>query len=153
MTHEPAVVSDGSRSQLDDAVTDPASRLAWENDVRFQVSRHIVHLRRYRKMSQEELAKASGTSQSAIARIEGGDENFTQTTAERLIRTLHGRLFVSVQPEEFPPINIAPWWEKAKGGWDVRFVAMNWDGEIERAVIGMQRTTPPPEMIQLKIAS
>jgi transcriptional regulator with XRE-family HTH domain len=153
MTREPQVVSDGSRSLLDESVGNPASRLDWENDVRFQVSRQLVHLRRYRRMSQKELAKASGTSQSAIARIEGGEENFTQTTAERLLRTLHGRLFVAIQPEEFPPVNIAPWWEPTKPSWDVKFVALNWDGETERALIGMQRTTSPEKLVQSKTAA
>jgi transcriptional regulator with XRE-family HTH domain len=153
MMPEPPVLSSESGSLLDEAVADPASRLAWENDMRFQVSRQIVHLRRHRRMSQEELAEASGTVQSAIARIESGSENFTQTTAERLIRVLHGRLFVSIQPEEFPPINIAPWWQPAKADWNVRFVALNWDGETERAVIGMQRTTPPGQLVKSKTAA
>src|SRR5688572_5017442 len=72
-TGEPLVVSDPSISPLDEALQDFESRLKWDNDVRFHVSRNLLHLRKYRKMSQETLASKAGTSQSAIARIESGD--------------------------------------------------------------------------------
>jgi DNA-binding XRE family transcriptional regulator len=124
MTNEPAVVSDGSRSPLDEAIDDPKLRLAWDNDVRFHVSRNLVHLRRYREMSQATLAKTIGTSQSAIARIESGEENVTETTVERIITALDGRFMVSIAPAEYPvwaPPNHLWWQMKVPSSpWTVR---------------------------------
>ena len=110
MTNEPAVVSDGSRSPLDEAIDDPKLRLAWDNDVRFHISRHLLHLRRFRKMSQTTLATKVGTSQSAIARIESGEENATETTVERIITALDGRFLVSIAPAEYPVWAPTIWW-------------------------------------------
>lgn len=42
-----------------------------------ELSYQILQLRKARKMSQLDLAKKIGTTQSNIARIEGGRENFT----------------------------------------------------------------------------
>lgn len=116
MTHEPQVISDRSRSPLDEATADPAFRLAWENDVRFHVSRHLLRLRTFRRMSQVLLANKVGTSQSAIARIESGEENATETTVERIINALDGRLRVSIAPAEYPAGALNIWWKTAPVG-------------------------------------
>ena len=112
---EPAVVSDRSPSPLDEAIADPAFRLAWENDVRFHISRHLLRLRMFRKMSQVRLAKKVGTSQSAIARLESGEENVTETTVERIINALDGRLRVSIAPAEYLAAPPHLWWKAAHG--------------------------------------
>jgi len=68
-------------------------------------------LRRFRGMSQSAVATAMGTSQSAVARIEGAQENITLDTLQRLIVTLKGRFYVSINPQECPVQQKRPWWE------------------------------------------
>jgi transcriptional regulator with XRE-family HTH domain len=62
-------------------------------------------------MSQATLAEKISTSQSAIARIEGGEENVTEITLERIITALHGRFRVSITPAEFALPAQRNWWE------------------------------------------
>jgi transcriptional regulator with XRE-family HTH domain len=83
----------------------------WDNAVRFHVARNLLHLRRYRRLSQQKLAAAIGTSQSAVARIESAQENITLDTVERFVHGLDGRFFVSIQPAEHVQIQTLPWWE------------------------------------------
>ena len=85
---------------------------AWDNDVRFHVARNLLHLRRYRSMTQSAAGKIMGTSQSAIARIETGQENITLDTLQRHTAALNGRFYVSIRPREFQSQPIVPWWEQ-----------------------------------------
>ena len=84
-----------------------------------------------------------GTSQSAIARIEAGEENITLATLERLVKTLKGRFLVSIQPEEFPFIRPKEWWapvvNTTTSPWVVQFVVVNREGNA--ALAGMLRDT------------
>lgn len=89
-----------------------------DNDVRFHVARNILHLRRYRELSQKALAELMGTSQSAVARIEGGSENITLDTLQRLIDALRGRFHVVIQPAE----NSVSW--SRRGWWEAD--VLNW---------------------------
>lgn len=107
----------GSPSRLEAAYTDPRFKLSWDNAVRFHVSRHLLFLRRYRRMSQNALAVRVGTSQPAIARIEAGEENITENTLERMINALHGRLRVSIAPAELQlPDWPFQWWDVVNTG-------------------------------------
>ena len=121
---EPAVVSRGSNSRLDAAVQLPERRREWDNDVRFHVSRHLLHLRRFRKMSQARLAERIGASQSHIARIESGAENVGASTIERMVNALDGRFDVSIAPAEMAGAGRRPWWEASDpaiaGDWTLR---------------------------------
>jgi transcriptional regulator with XRE-family HTH domain len=95
---------------------DPAFRLAWDNDLSFHIAEHVARLRNYRGDSQATVAKAMGTSQSAIARIEGGDENITVRTVTRLVEALRGRIHFAIEPAE---INLPHWpdcWEMITAG-------------------------------------
>lgn len=95
---------------------DPAFRLAWENDVKFHVSRHLLQLRKYRRWSQKKVADLAGSSQPAVARIEAGEENITVETAERFVNALDGRFDVSIAPKEMHFPRWQPWWELLSGG-------------------------------------
>jgi transcriptional regulator with XRE-family HTH domain len=98
-------------------------------------------------MSQQKVATASGTSQSAIARIESAQENITLDTLQRLIRALDGRFYVSIQPQELPYRQELPWWESLSiepstwGNWNVKAVASKQTGDSHEVLMLIQRYT------------
>jgi DNA-binding XRE family transcriptional regulator len=49
-----------------------------------EISYKILQLRKKTKMSQKELAKKIGTTQSNIARMEAGQQNFTTNTLSKI---------------------------------------------------------------------
>lgn len=51
-----------------------------------EIAYQILKLRKRKKMSQAELAKKVGTTQSNIARMEAGQQNFTTETLQRIAR-------------------------------------------------------------------
>lgn len=114
MTLEPQVVVSSRLSSFDAASRTPEFQLAWDNDVRFHVSRNVLQLRKFRGMSQAQLAAAIGTSQSAIARLESGAVNITETTLERIVNALRGRFRVSIAPAEFQVVPQPLWWRSAR---------------------------------------
>ena len=106
-----AVASSGSNFRLNELYNSADFRLAWANEISFRVAQNVIHLRRYRRLSQGAVAETMGTSQSAVARIEGGDENITLRTLRRLVVALRGRLRVTIEPEEAELPSWPPWWE------------------------------------------
>ena len=137
----PEVLPRSSSSSLTELYSSPEFSLSWDNDVKHHVARNMLHLRRYRDEKQADVAEAMGTSQSAVARMEAGEENFKANTLERWIAALKGRFFVAVLPEEFPFLRPMPWWENdaiPDTGWSLRFVVVNEDRDL--ALIGMERT-------------
>jgi transcriptional regulator with XRE-family HTH domain len=114
------VLTRSSSSPLADLYKTQEFRNEWANDVRFHVARNLLHLRRYRQMSQGKVAGAMGSSQSAIARIESAQENITLDTLGRIVDALKVQFYVSIQPQEcaLPPVQ--PWWEcSPSNSWDV----------------------------------
>lgn len=105
-----------SISRRTDLYRDPAFRIAWENDVKFHVTRHLLLLRKFRRWSQGKVAHLAGTSQSAVARIEAGEENVSVETIERLVNALDGCFDVSIAPKEMHFPRWQPWWELLDGG-------------------------------------
>lgn len=101
-------------------------RLDWDNDISFHVAENAIHLRKRRGMSQADIAKIMGTSQPAIARIEGGDENITLETLKRLVSALQGRIRFAIEPHELSLPKWPEWWTSvgialgAPSGWDLR---------------------------------
>jgi len=49
-----------------------------------EIAYQILQLRKKRKMSQKELAKKIGTTQSNVARMEAGEQNFTTNTLSKV---------------------------------------------------------------------
>jgi ribosome-binding protein aMBF1 (putative translation factor) len=68
-----------------------------------EISYAILKLRKARKMSQSELAKKIGTTQSNIARLEAGRENFTVAFLNKIASALGGNLCVSLEKREKCP--------------------------------------------------
>src|SRR5579862_636232 len=129
------VISRSSLSPLSDLYTSEAFKSEWANDVRFHLADNAIHLRKYRRMSQTDVAKAMGTSQSAIARIENGLENVTADTVERLARSMRGRFFVSIYPQEVS-FNARNWWEPSTS-WSVVGTFVSSSGD--QAIVGLTR--------------
>lgn len=65
---------------------------------KLMLSELMYDLRKTKKMSQKELAKAIGVSQPYIAKIEDGEENLTIETIVKLLSALNIRL--SIRPEK-----------------------------------------------------
>jgi len=116
-------------------------RTAWDNDLRFHVARNLVYLRRFRKLSQKSVAGTVGTSQSAIARVESGQENVTLDTLQRIIVALDGRLYLSIYPKEHHFQAPHHWWldTEVDQPWTYHGMVTGSDGERELAVLGLSR--------------
>lgn len=62
-----------------------------------EVAYEIVKLRKKARMSQLDLARKIGTTQSNVARLESGRENFTIGFLEKIASALNGNLKVSIK--------------------------------------------------------
>jgi len=62
-----------------------------------EISYAILQLRKKHNMTQEQLAKKVGTSQSNIARMERGQQNFTIETLDKIAKTFGKKLTVDFQ--------------------------------------------------------
>lgn len=134
------VVSGPSNSRLADLYKTAEFATEWANDVPFHVARNILHLRRHRGWSQSTLAKAVGTSQSAIARMENGHENITMDTLQRLVHALDGRFYISIAPKEFSVRQGPPWWEFLhEKPWMVTSWISSRGTESDRLIVGLER--------------
>ena len=131
------VESSNSRSPLADVYESPEFRLEWDNEISFHVAQNAFHLRRRRRQSQTVVAHAMGTSQSAVARIEGGDENITLRTLKRLVVALDGRLRFAIEPKEAGLPRWPAWWEDGAHvitatEWTQRGIITQQDGVIRK---------------------
>lgn len=61
-----------------------------------EISYRVLQLRKKAKMSQLELARKIGTTQSNIARMEGGRQNFTLNTLNKIASIFDKQLKVSI---------------------------------------------------------
>ncbi len=59
-----------------------------------EISYQLLQLRKRKKLSQQTLAKKVGTTQSNIARMEAGKQNFSLSTLVKLARVFDKRLEV-----------------------------------------------------------
>lgn len=65
-------------------------------DAEFRLIETLVHARTKAKLSQAELAKRIGTTQSAIARLEGGGVSPSLSTLRRYAEATGARLEISL---------------------------------------------------------
>jgi transcriptional regulator with XRE-family HTH domain len=74
-----------------------AGRAAYEDEARISAFRQLVYrLRAEAGLTQTELAARMGTTQSAIARIEGGGSRPSLETLEKLAAAVGGELVIGV---------------------------------------------------------
>jgi len=57
-----------------------------------EIAYQILQLRRQKKISQAKLAKKLGTTQSNIARMEAGQQNFTTDTLQKIASIFRRKL-------------------------------------------------------------
>jgi ribosome-binding protein aMBF1 (putative translation factor) len=77
----------------------PAAQASYDDEARIAAFRALVHrLRTDAGMTQAELAVRMGTTQSAIARMEGGGVRPTLETLEKLAHAVGSDLVVGVGP-------------------------------------------------------
>jgi ribosome-binding protein aMBF1 (putative translation factor) len=82
---------------------DPAARAGYERARRAHaLAEQVRALRQLRGLSQRQLAERMGTTQSAIARLEGGGVAPSLATLERLASALDAELVVSLREHQEP---------------------------------------------------
>jgi transcriptional regulator with XRE-family HTH domain len=68
----------------------------------FQLARALIEARTRAGLSQTQLARRMKTSQSYVARIEGGQVRPSTAALERLAKATGSRLKISFEPAEAP---------------------------------------------------
>jgi ribosome-binding protein aMBF1 (putative translation factor) len=69
-------------------------------DDEFAVASALIKARGDAAMTQEQVAKAMGTTQAVVARLEGGNTMPSTRTLERFAKATHTRLRISFEPEK-----------------------------------------------------
>ena len=76
----------------------PDFRAAYEaEDKRIELVLQIIKLRQQRGLTQADLAKAIGTRQANVSRLERFDANLTLGTLEKVARALGARLRIELE--------------------------------------------------------
>ncbi len=68
----------------------------------FSLAAAVIAARSHAGLSQLELAERMGTTQSVIARLEGGKSKPSTTTLEKLARATGTRLRIAFEPDDAP---------------------------------------------------
>ena len=68
-----------------------------EADIEVRLALEIAKARIKARMTQGELAKSVGTTQSVISRIEAGNQNLTIRTLAKIAATLHTALIIHLR--------------------------------------------------------
>ena len=78
----------------------PEFRAAYDaEDKRIELVLQIIKLRQRRGMTQSDLAKAIGTRQANVSRLERFDANLTLGTLEKVAQALGANLQIDLVPE------------------------------------------------------
>lgn len=82
---------------LREELRDPEFRKAFKRErARVEVAYTIAQLRKKSRISQRELAEKLGTTQSVVARMETGQQNFTLETLQKIADAFRKRLKVEL---------------------------------------------------------
>ncbi|OGR69690.1 MAG: hypothetical protein A2089_01195 [Elusimicrobia bacterium GWD2_63_28] len=66
-------------------------------DIEVCLALQIARARAKAKMTQGQLARAAGTTQSVISRIEAGNQNLTVRTLAKIAAVLHATLVIALR--------------------------------------------------------
>jgi transcriptional regulator with XRE-family HTH domain len=84
-------------------ISDPEFRKEYEKaDAEYTIIETLIRARNEAKLSQAELAKRIGTTQSAIARLESGSISPSLSTLRRYAAATGTRLHMELVPERGP---------------------------------------------------
>lgn len=90
---------DDLQRHIDESLKDPAFAEAWaESEISHELTRQIIALRLQRGLTQKEVARSIGTTQSVIARIENGEQNVSLKTISKLANALKANVKIDLQP-------------------------------------------------------
>jgi ribosome-binding protein aMBF1 (putative translation factor) len=79
---------------------DPAYVAAYDAlEEEFALADALIRARAHADMTQEDVAKAMGTTQAVVARLEGGRSKPSTRTLERFAKATHTRLRISFEPD------------------------------------------------------
>src|SRR6266851_2393333 len=80
---------------------DPAFVAAYDAlEDEFALASSLIKARADADMTQEQVAKAMGTTQAVVARLESGKTMPSTRTLERFAKATHTRLRISFEPEK-----------------------------------------------------
>ncbi|MEU8014597.1 helix-turn-helix transcriptional regulator [Micromonospora parva] len=91
ISEEEVLAAEAANPDLEDAFADAEHRL--------RLIKELVALRRTAKLSQAEVARRMGTTQSAVSALEGGEHDPYLSTLQRYARAVRARLDVHVSIE------------------------------------------------------
>lgn len=79
---------------------DPNFRKEWEESrVEYEIARKIIEMRKAKGITQAGLAQLMRTKQSAISRIENGDQNITLSTLKKIATILNEPIKIEINPD------------------------------------------------------
>lgn len=82
---------------LEKNLKNPAFRAGFQEEyARLAFAYQIAQLRKKQNISQTELAKRLKTTQSVVARMEAGEQNFTLDTLQKIADAFHRKLKIDL---------------------------------------------------------
>ena len=102
--HRTSASNNRAHAEIDDylkrKLQSPEFRAAYDaEDKRIELVLQIIKLRQQRGMTQADLAKAIGTRQANVSRLERFDSNLTVRTLERVAQALGVNLQIDLVPK------------------------------------------------------
>ena len=89
---------DDLQQHIQESLKDSEFSSAWvENEFTYEISRQLIALRLKRGMTQKDVARQAGTTQSVIARIENGEQNISMKTLTKLAEALKADIKIELQ--------------------------------------------------------
>jgi transcriptional regulator with XRE-family HTH domain len=83
---------------IEEASLDPDFRHAFEDaEARAALLRNLIRARKWQRISQGDVARFMGTTQSAVSDLEGGDTDPQLSTLQRYARAVNARLRVGIE--------------------------------------------------------
>lgn len=81
-------------------LADPATQAAYESQAaEFDMARELIAARSRAGMTQSDVAQRMGTTQSVIARLEGGKGTPSMRTVQRYAQAVGARAVVRIEPQ------------------------------------------------------
>jgi len=90
---------DDLQKYIKENMSNPEFQKAWkETEPEYELTRQIIALRLRKGLTQRELARRIGTTQSVIARIESGGQNLSIRTLTKLANELDADVKIELLP-------------------------------------------------------